>query len=64
MTMARSKATKRNGPVPVQEKIHPQALIEDVRAAAREGKPRQAEVFADFRRACAGRRLPWRCRSL
>jgi len=35
-------------PVYIQEKIHPQALIEDFRRTAREGQPAQADLFADF----------------
>ena len=35
-------------PVYIQEKIHPQAIIEDVRRAAKEGHPAQADLFSDF----------------
>src|SRR5437868_620985 len=35
-------------PIYIQEKIHPQALIEDLRERAAEGKPQQADLFADF----------------
>ena len=35
-------------PIYIQEKIHPQALIEDIRARAAAGKPRQLDLFADF----------------
>jgi adenine-specific DNA-methyltransferase len=35
-------------PVYIQEKIHPQAIVEEVRAAAKKGGPKQAELFADF----------------
>jgi adenine-specific DNA-methyltransferase len=35
-------------PVYIQEKIHPQALVEDLRARAASGKPRQLDLFADF----------------
>ena len=35
-------------PVYIQEKIHPQAIVEDVRKAAETGKQRQLELFADF----------------
>ena len=35
-------------PVYIQEKIHPQAIIEDVRKVAQEGKPQQVDMFADF----------------
>ena len=35
-------------PVYIQEKIHPQAIVEDVRKAAEAGKPRQLDLFADF----------------
>jgi adenine-specific DNA-methyltransferase len=35
-------------PVYIQEKIHPKQIIEDLRAQAKEGKPAQLELFADF----------------
>ena len=36
-------------PIYIQEKIHPQAIIEDVRAQAKKDKPEpQLELFADF----------------
>ncbi|HXJ91393.1 MAG TPA: site-specific DNA-methyltransferase [Terriglobia bacterium] len=35
-------------PVYIQEKIHPQALIEDFRQTAKEGQAAQADLFADF----------------
>jgi len=35
-------------PVYIQEKIHPQALIEDLRRTAKEGQPGQADLYADF----------------
>jgi len=35
-------------PVYIQEKIHPQALIEDFRRTVKEGQPAQADLFADF----------------
>ena len=35
-------------PVYIQEKIHPQAIIEDVRRTAKEGQPGQADLFSDF----------------
>jgi adenine-specific DNA-methyltransferase len=35
-------------PVYIQEKVSPQALIEDLRLEASRGKPRQATLFADF----------------
>ena len=35
-------------PIYIQEKIHPQAIIEDLHRAAKEGKPQQADFFADF----------------
>lgn len=35
-------------PVYIQEKIHPQAIIEDVRASARKGQPGTLDLFADF----------------
>ncbi len=35
-------------PIYIQEKIHPQALIEDIRARAAAGKERQLDLFADF----------------
>lgn len=34
-------------PIHVQEKIHPQAIVEDVRARAQQGKP-VADLFSDF----------------
>ncbi|MEW6212026.1 MAG: site-specific DNA-methyltransferase, partial [Acidobacteriota bacterium] len=36
-------------PVYIQEKIHPQAIIEDIRAQAKKERPEpQASLFADF----------------
>jgi adenine-specific DNA-methyltransferase len=35
-------------PIYIQEKIHPQAIIEDLRAELKAGQPRQAGLFADF----------------
>ncbi len=35
-------------PIYIQEKIHPQAVIEQVRAEAKKDTPQQAEIFADF----------------
>ncbi len=35
-------------PVYIQEKIHPQAIVEQVKAEAKKEKPAQAEMFADF----------------
>src|SRR5208282_575052 len=35
-------------PIYIQEKIHPQALIEDFRKTAKEGQPGQADLFSDF----------------
>jgi len=35
-------------PVYIQEKIHPQAIVEDVRRMAKEGQPGQADLFSDF----------------
>jgi adenine-specific DNA-methyltransferase len=35
-------------PVYIQEKIHPQAIIEDVRQQAKKGKPQQLDFFSDF----------------
>jgi adenine-specific DNA-methyltransferase len=35
-------------PIYIQEKIHPLALIEDLRARAAAGKERQPDLFADF----------------
>ena len=35
-------------PIYVQEKIHPLALIGDLKARAAAGKPRQADLFSDF----------------
>jgi adenine-specific DNA-methyltransferase len=35
-------------PIYIQEKVHPQALIEDLRERAAAGKPQQFDLFADF----------------
>jgi adenine-specific DNA-methyltransferase len=35
-------------PIYIQEKIHPQAIIEDVRQEAKKGKPQQLDFFSDF----------------
>jgi adenine-specific DNA-methyltransferase len=35
-------------PIYVQEKVHPLALVEDLKARAAAGKPRQADLFSDF----------------
>jgi len=35
-------------PIFIQEKIHPQAIIEDLRKAAQAGKPRQLDLYGDF----------------
>jgi adenine-specific DNA-methyltransferase len=35
-------------PIYIQEKIKPQAIIEDVRRQAKKGKPQQLDFFADF----------------
>src|SRR5688500_6564198 len=35
-------------PLYIQEKIHPQVIIEDLRERAAAGKPREADLFADF----------------
>jgi adenine-specific DNA-methyltransferase len=35
-------------PIYIQEKIHPQAIVENVRAAAKKDAPQQASLFADF----------------
>lgn len=35
-------------PVYIQEKIHPQAIVEQVRAEARKDTPVQADLFGDF----------------
>jgi len=35
-------------PVYIQEKVHPKHIIEDLRSQAREGKPAQLDIFADF----------------
>jgi adenine-specific DNA-methyltransferase len=35
-------------PIYLQEKVHPLALIEDLKARAAVGKPRQADLFSDF----------------
>jgi adenine-specific DNA-methyltransferase len=35
-------------PIYVQEKIHPRALIEDIRARAEAGRPKAVDLFSDF----------------
>jgi adenine-specific DNA-methyltransferase len=35
-------------PIYIQEKIHPRALIEDLRAYSQQGQPHQLDLFADF----------------
>jgi adenine-specific DNA-methyltransferase len=35
-------------PIYIQEKVHPQAIIEDLRTRAAEGRPDPAPLFADF----------------
>src|SRR3970040_2144530 len=35
-------------PIYIQEKIHPQAIVEDLRRVSRGDKPQQANMFADF----------------
>ncbi len=35
-------------PIYIQEKISPQAIVEDVRAEARKGSPQQMSLFSDF----------------
>ena len=35
-------------PIYIQEKVHPQAIVEDVRAQAKKGRPEQLSLFADF----------------
>jgi len=35
-------------PVYIQEKVHPQAIVEQVKAEAKKEKPGQADIFADF----------------
>src|SRR5262245_60469962 len=35
-------------PIYIQEKIQPQAIIEDLRQRAAAGKPQQRDLFADF----------------
>ena len=35
-------------PIYIQEKIKPQAMIEDIRRQAKKGKPQQLDFFADF----------------
>ena len=35
-------------PVYIQEKIHPQAIVEQVKAEAKKAAPRMADLFADF----------------
>src|SRR5262249_53875921 len=36
------------GPIYVQEKIHPQAIIEDLKSRTTAGQPPSADLFADF----------------
>ncbi len=38
----------RSVPVYIQEKIHPQAIIEDVRASAKQGQAGTLDLFSDF----------------
>src|SRR5690348_8197816 len=33
-------------PIYIQEKIHPQAIVEDIRRTAKEGQPGQADLFS------------------
>ncbi len=35
-------------PIYIQEKVHPQALIDDLRRRAQEGQPHELNLFADF----------------
>jgi adenine-specific DNA-methyltransferase len=35
-------------PIYIQEKVHPQAIIEDIRERARAGRPKVADLFSDF----------------
>src|SRR5438876_9626 len=35
-------------PIYIQEKIHPHAIIEDLRSTARSERPAQADLFSDF----------------
>src|SRR4051794_29645170 len=35
-------------PIYVQEKIHPQAIIEDIKARAAADKPQELDLFSDF----------------
>ncbi|RMI12776.1 MAG: site-specific DNA-methyltransferase, partial [Calditrichaeota bacterium] len=35
-------------PIYIQEKIHPQAIIEDLRAHSQQGQPQQLDLFGDF----------------
>src|SRR5207249_4153622 len=46
-------------PIYIQEKIHPQVIVEDLRERAATGKPRQLDLFADFNglEGEAGKRL-------
>ena len=44
----REELTVPSVPVYIQEKIHPHAIIEDVQAQAKKGKPQQLDFFADF----------------
>jgi len=44
----RSELTVPSVPIYIQEKIKPQAIIEDVRQQAKKGKPQQLDFFGDF----------------
>jgi adenine-specific DNA-methyltransferase len=44
----KSELTVPSVPVYIQEKIHPQAIIEDIREQAKKGKPQQLDFFSDF----------------
>src|SRR5262245_1181933 len=35
-------------PIYIQEKVHPQAIIEDIRQRAAAGRPKVADLFSDF----------------
>ena len=39
-------------PIYIQEKIHPQAIIEDIRERASEGKPKPVNLFSDLSMYC------------
>ena len=44
----KSELTVPSVPIYIQEKIKPQAIVEDVRRQAKKGKPQQLDFFSDF----------------